>query len=310
MRRPLKTTAILAACIAPPFVVWKHQRAFVVLKCVGIALLLLVFREQIEKSEAELKSQTNFIAFSKIDKAQAWSTGEGTKVAVCDWLFDLRGGEASGKYTNAVSMIPGEPVGDDEPWHGEWMSETIHQTAPACKIIPIRARTEADDYQQYLIKGIRFAADQGAVAVTSSMGPLTWTPELEQAVDYAEARGTLFINVHPVKNSSRGHGGLDGKILYTGLISVPWHPALPEPRRHIYVWPYSLAATYKDGWGYSSGPPVVAGVVALMKSANPALTPREVKDIIIQTASTTHGFHVLDAQAAVQEAVRRKKPTP
>jgi len=37
------------------------------------------------------------------------------------------------------------------------MAELVHQIAPACKIIPITARTESDDYQQYLIKGIRFA---------------------------------------------------------------------------------------------------------------------------------------------------------
>jgi hypothetical protein len=54
-------------------------------------------------------------------------------------------------------LISGQPVGDEEPGHGEWMAELVHQIAPACKIIPITARTESDDYQQYLIKGIRFA---------------------------------------------------------------------------------------------------------------------------------------------------------
>jgi subtilisin family serine protease len=267
----------------------------------------------IDRSKTALKAKTNFITFSKIDKAQNYSKGEGVKVAVCDWLFDLRGGEASKKYVNPVSMVPGEPVGSDQPWHGEWMAEMVQQTAPACKIIPIRARAQGgfipnrNDYQSYLIKGIRFAADQGAVAVTSSMGPLTLTDELREAVDYAETKGTLFINVHPINGKGRKPDGLDQKIIYPGLVSVPWHSARPDTGRDVYVWPYALTPTYKDGWGYSDGPPIVAGVVALMKSANPDLTPRELKEIIVTTAFMKDGFRVLDAEAAVQAAIKRKQ---
>ena len=52
------------------------------------------------------------------------------------------------------------------------------------------------------------------------------------------------------------------------------------------------------------GPPIVAGIVALMKSANPALTPRELKAIIVETASARDGFKVLDAEAAIHAAVK------
>jgi subtilisin family serine protease len=263
----------------------------------------------IARSKDALKAKVNFITFSRIDKAQELSQGEGVTVAVCDWLFDLRGGAASRKYVNPISMIPGEPVGANEPWHGEWMAEMVHQTAPACKIIPIRARTYKDDYQQYLIKGIRFAADQGAVAVTSSMGPLTLNDELRDAVDYAEAKGTLFINVHQIGEAIPGRDEICRKIICTGLISVPWHPAGLGTDRDIYLWPYALTATYKDGWGYSNGPPIVAGVVALMKSANPALSPRDLKDIIVATGFMRDGFRVLDADAAVRAAIQRKQQT-
>jgi hypothetical protein len=44
-----------------------------------------------------------------------------------------------------------------------------------------------------------------------------------------------------------------------------------------------------------------------MKSANPALTPRELKAIILKTAVTNDGFRVLDAEAALQVAIQRKK---
>ena len=293
MKKHLIAAAIIFVCMAILFII--GCRRYVHSKD-GMGL-----------SKSELRSKTNFITFSKIDKAHNYSKGEGVKIAVCDWLFDLRGGEASKKYLNPSSMIPGQPVGSDEPWHGEWMSEMVHQTAPDCQIIPIRARTADDDYQQYLIKGIRFAADQGAAAVTSSMGPLFLTVDLRKAVDYATAKGTLFINVHPIEKSIWESDEISHEIICTGLVSVPGHRALPEPRRDIYVWPYSLTPTYKDGWGYSNGPPIVAGVVALMKSANPALTPREIKQIIATTAFMKDGFRALDAEAAVLAAMRSKR---
>ena len=266
-------------------------------------------------SESRLKAKTNFITFSKIDKAQTISKGEGAKIAICDWLFDLRG-QATNKYVEAASMIPGESVGADKPWHGEWMAEIVHQTAPACKIIPIRARTKEDDYEQYLIKGIRYAADHGAVAVTSSMGPLDETEELREAVEYAENKGTLFINVHPIGKYGNWEEGktepdqTDRRIVCSGPVSVPWHPARSEYGRDIYVWPYALTHHFLDDWGCSVGPPIVAGVVALMKSANPSLTPQQIKQIIVKTAVTKDGFGVLDAEAAVNAAIKSRLMPP
>jgi hypothetical protein len=308
MKRRLRTAVVISACMAVLLATRKqHARMAAIITTFIVAPIC---KERVAASQAELKSRTNFITFSKIDKAQGYSRGEGTKVAVCDWLFDLRGGEASKKYLNPTSMISGQPVGNEEPWHGEWMAELVHQTAPGCKIIPITARTENDDDQQYLVKGIRFAADQGAVAVTCSLGHLTFTGELRQAIEYAEAKGTLFINVHPIRKSARGREEMNKKIICTGVVAVPWHPAWPDARRDVYVWPYAPTPTYKDGWGYSIGPPIIAGVVALMKSVNPALTPQELKAIIVKTAFTKDGFRVLDAEAAIHAAVKRRLDKP
>ena len=85
--------------------------AAIILICIGIFVAITIRNQYIRWKVNELKSKTNFIEFSRIDKAQNHSKGEGVKVAVCDWLFDLRGGEASKKYVNPTSMIPGEPVG-------------------------------------------------------------------------------------------------------------------------------------------------------------------------------------------------------
>jgi subtilisin family serine protease len=134
-------------------------------------------------------------------------------------------------------------------------------------------------------------------------------PELTAAIDYAESKGTIFVDVHPEmirvpKQADREcvPGECDARILHSGVVAVPNHGAEPEASRDVYVWPYPMDPGYKDGWGYSQGPPEVAGVVALMKSVNPKLTPQEIRDIVKKTARPLDGFAVLDAEAAVSAA--------
>ena len=231
------------------------------------------------------------------------------KVAIIDWQFDLKGKEAK-KYIYPVSMVPGEEIGELKPWHGEWMAEIVHLIAPESKIIPVRARSlDSGDYEEYLINGIYYAADHGAVAVSSSMGPVKQSDALKKAIDYAEQKGMIFINVHPEyyieedeKIKSCETGECDERIIHTGIVSSPDHPVNPEANRDIYTWPYDPDAKYEDGWGYSNAPPVVLGVIALMKSVNPNLSNDEIRQIIIKTADEKNGFMVLNALTAVESA--------
>lgn len=78
---------------------------------------------------------------------------------------------------------------------------------------------------------------------------------------------------------------------------------------------------YKHFGGTSSSTPLVAGICALMLSANPKLTAKEVKEILIKTAdkigrpseydsrghSRKYGYGRVNADKAVAEALRRKE---
>jgi len=78
---------------------------------------------------AEADAEPNLITFSKIDRARAFSRGQGTKVAVVDCFFDLRAA-ALKKYVNPTSLVPGAKIGGGEPWHGEWTAliSTLYRT--------------------------------------------------------------------------------------------------------------------------------------------------------------------------------------
>jgi hypothetical protein len=291
---------------------------YLVVALTALAVFLCNPSNAEEKNCSRIDKEQNYISFHKIDNAWRISKGRGVKVAVLDWLFDMSP-DASQKYVDPISLVPGQEVGSSEPWHGEWMAEIIHRIAPEAKIIPIRARPPIGDtpknnpdeqpYEQYLIEGIYYAADHGAVAVTNSMGPVRLTEKLIDAVKYAEKKGTVFINVHP-EYLERENGSFvfcdfsqcSPLIIHTGIVSVPKYHLEPESNRDIYTWPYEMNPKFKDGWGFSNGPPIVAGVIALMKSVNPELAVKKVKEIIIQTGDAINGFRVINAEKAVKKA--------
>lgn len=89
--------------------------------------------------------------------------------------------------------------------------------------------------------------------------------------------------------------------------------------RKFWVDGRSRGNAYKHFGGTSGATPIVAGICALMLSANPNLTAREVKEILIQTAdkigapgeyiaghSRKYGYGRVNAEAAVAEALRRR----
>jgi hypothetical protein len=254
-------------------------------------------------------TQSDLIAFSRVDKAWTRSKGANVTVAVVDWQFDPKA-EVAASFVFPASMVPGERMGTLKPWHGAWMVDIVHRIAPEARIIPIIGRSLTQSgYQESLIQGIRYAAEHGAVAVTSSMGTVTQSQQLRDAVAFAEQRGTLFVDVHPeivaadaTKSRPCGVGECDGRIVHAGIVSVAEHPVNPNPSRDVYTWPYDLDANFEDGWGFSNGPPIVGGVIALVKSANPRVSVQQIRELLVQTAYDRDGFKVLDAEAAVKAA--------
>src|SRR5262245_42178081 len=97
-----------------------------------------------------------------------------------------------------------------------------------------------------------------------------------------------------------------------------YHPTLSAPGENITAAsPAALngRAYYSVESGTSFAAPHVAGVVALMLQANPALTPRDIKRILIQTASpflerdrSEVGAGILDGWAALTQVVDSTRP--
>ncbi len=101
-----------------------------------------------------------------------------------------------------------------------------------------------------------------------------------------------------------------------------WDPGLNWETGAFKYWRdgRDRGRNYKHFGGTSSATPLVAGICALMLSANPDLTAREVKDILQRTAdrighpseynssghSVKYGYGRINADRAVAEAIRRR----
>lgn len=97
------------------------------------------------------------------------------------------------------------------------------------------------------------------------------------------------------------------------------NPSMPANKRY-YVDGIDRGPFHKHFGGTSSATPLVAGICALILSANPNLTAAEVKSILERTAvkignrwdydsrgySTKYGYGRVDAEAAVAEAIRMR----
>jgi subtilisin family serine protease len=174
--------------------------------------------------------------------------------------------------------------------------------APNAKIMPIRV-FENDAYSSSIIleQGIRYATNNGADVINLSW---TWTPTpgIETAIQDAINQGVVVVMAsgneyfstpsYPAQLATDGGiavGALDiaGNVPYFSNGAGMLLDYVVAPGVDVYsTTPNNRYEFYE---GTSMATPHVAGVAALMLSANPALTPAQVEEIIVQTANP-HGI--------------------
>ena len=157
---------------------------------------------------------------------------------------------------------------------------------------------------------IKYAADHGAKIICMSITTVNETRYIEDAVKYACSKGVIIIA--PTGNDARNMVYYPAR--FEGVIAVGgvneddewWYEerklkGFPAPIKqgsnygdgvdvvapccnilHAYPTVSSKAMYQSEGCGTSLAAPQVAGLVALMMSKNPNLTPGEIREIIIK----------------------------
>ena len=259
-------------------------------------------------------SRPTYFSVHGIGAAQEHSQGQGVRVGILDHYFgtevhpELYAGSANFLGEDATTQLT--TVAE----HGFWMARTLHEIAPEVEIYALNAAAR-DEVQRAdaISRAVDWAIEHDLDILTYSHRKFSAEvrPVVDAAVERAHAAGIVTVFIH------YGH---PGNLLPGGLF--PTVEDGREPDIHVLHYDYSvlftewyaeLQQTGKSSRGYqpflsiSSTAVVTAGVVAMMRSLEPDLTPAMCRQILLDTARpmTFEGDAVpraLDAAAAVEKA--------
>jgi serine protease len=273
---------------------------------------------------------------AKIDGSDAWnrSTGSGAVVAVIDTGVDASHPDLAGQVLTGfdeVNQVDG--ANTDLNGHGTHVAGTIaavtgngiglSSIAPDVKILPIRVlKADGSGYSSDAANGIVYAADHGADVINMSLGSSDDDFSVSSAIAYARSRGVVVVaaagNEHLKGNPTSYPAADAGVIAVAATDSNDAVASYSNSGSYVDVAApgSSILSTYPvalNGTGYafmsgtSMASPHVAAVAALLRSADPSLTPDQVESALESSATDLgaagrdddYGYGRIDAAAAL-----------
>lgn len=247
--------------------------------------------------------------------------GDGIIVAVVDTGIDYNHQDFQGQIWQNIDEIANNAIDDDNNgyiddvigWdfvqsdntpmdansHGTHVAGIIDQIAPNVKLMAVRI-ADATGFAglSNFAKGIYYAANNGANVINISMGGSAPTNTIRTAITYATNKGCIVAMaagnsggsapIYPAIYASEV--GLSvGAVNSTRTMATFSNKAGPNPLDYVVAPGVNINAAipgnrYGNKSGTSMATPVVAGVAALLLSANTNLTPSQIEDLITSNA--------------------------
>lgn len=213
-------------------------------------------------------------------------------------------------YVDDVSgydFVSNDANPDDGNGHGTHVAGTIASLnngsgstgiAPNASILPVKVLSDSGSGSNFSVAaGIRYAADLGAEVINLSLGG-GYSRAVHSAIDYAGSLGSIVIAA--AGNESAAVPSSPAQLASTlpNLLSVGAHDSTgrtasfsnrvgPSGAVQIDAPGVGVYSTYHNGRfgslsGTSMASPHVAGVAALALSANPNLTPSELRSLLVE----------------------------
>jgi subtilisin family serine protease len=274
----------------------------------------------------------------------AWDITTGSAdviVAVVDSGLNRDIPDFSGRIVSPYSVLTGSsvwPAWQDNYGHGCGVAGVavaqgddhwgIAGAAWNVKVMPVKISEMGRSDDVTLAEGITYAVDHGADVINVSFAGSEPSRTQEEAVAYALAHNVVIVAAAGNDNG----GPVDYPAAIPGVIAVGATNSsdarcsfsntgaaldLVAPGSNILSYGSGSTTTFKSWQGTSFSSPLVAGVVALMRSVNSSLTPGEITDILNSTADDLgaggwdreFGWGLLDADEAIAEAVNSSTTT-
>jgi subtilisin family serine protease len=272
-----------------------------------------------------------------IHAPQAWDLTQGTAgavIAILDTGIDGTHPDFAGKLVAGYNTYSNNTTTTDTVGHGTEVAgaaaaltnngQGIAGVAGMSPIMPVKVtNTSGAATSASIASGILWAADHGARVVNVSFSNIAGNATIRAAAEYAANHGTLVVAAsgncacadptpdNPFVLSVSATDEADGLAYFSSTgpfvdLSAPGNNILTTQR-------YGL---YGAVSGTSLASPVVAGTAALLFSANPALTPALVSQLLESTAldlgasghDDSFGYGRIDAFAAVSAAAGYSPP--
>lgn len=232
--------------------------------------------------------------------------------------------------TYIASLIAGHGSGPGD-------SEGVIGVAPDARVLSVRVILDDNEpglsvyndnpkYADAISDGIYYVVRHGVRVINMSLGSPDATTSLRTAIGYAISHGVVVVASAGNSGSSRGgFTPYDYPASFTGVIGVAalnsggTRASFSDKNSSVVVAAPGVNVvgagpgdTYLQGEGTSPAAAFVSGVVALIRSRYPGLSPALVEQALVTT--TTHkpargydasiGFGEVDASAALAEAGR------
>jgi len=268
----------------------------------------------------------------------AWdlSAGSGSvTVAVLDSGVDSSHPDLAGKLLSGWNFYDNNGDTSDVYGHGTMVAGTaaaiannqigVASVAWGCPILPVRV-TDTSGYTSYslLSEGLVYAADRGAKVAVVSFA-IYGGSALSSAAKYFMDKGGLVVAAGG--NSGKYEDYADNPYIVSvsavasgdAIASFSsYGPYIDLSAPGVSIYTTVRGGSYASVSGTSFSAPVVAGVVALMFSVNPSLTPTQVEQILEATAvdlgdpgyDIYYGWGRVDAYAALKIASSVSPPPP
>ena len=241
----------------------------------------------------------------QIQGPAAWDlvpSGAGAVIAILDSGVDATHPDLAGKLVPGFNTFDDDTNTADVYGHGTRVAGAaaasgnngtgLASVAWDSPIMPIRVTdTDGFAYTSTLVEGLVWAADNGASVMNMSFAAVAGSPALRAAAEYAMQQGAVVV-------ASAGNCGC-----FDPTADTPYLISVGATDRNDELASFSSRGDYVDlaapgvsiyttrsggSYGFASGTsfssPVVAGVVALMFSLNPDLTPLDVSAVLESTA--------------------------
>lgn len=272
--------------------------------------------------------------YDMIKVSQAWGITTGSssvRIGVLDTGIDSNHPSLRDLVNTSLGRSFVDSTTSDRNGHGTHVAGTIASYGSVsgvmqnATLVPIKVLSDSGSGTMYGIQqGILHAANVRADVINMSLTGGGYDRGIDEAIQTANSLGSIVV----AATGNEGRASISYPAAYSGSIAVG---SVTSSRTRSSFSNYgagidvmapgsNIYSTYPNGQysslsGTSMATPHVAGVLGLMRSANPSLSPAAARDILRRTAqpagsSDQYGYGIVDAYAAVLAAGGGGTPQP